>query len=268
MRRAAKIVISILFLLFIRPILKLSRLLKSEKSFYCIIIYYHSIPRSGLKTFKTQIRILQKFTTVIALGNNYDLDKARMYSIITFDDAFQSVIKNAVPELLKRKIPFTIFIPAGKMGVKPDWSGYSDDFDEIVAAKDELINMPNELVTFGSHTINHVYLSKVIEEEAFKEIKGSKDMLESILHRKIRFMSFPYGDYDKNVLILCKKAGYEQTFGIRPESPFSPLNKYDKGRIKIETSTWPIEFMLFILGAYDWVRIKNMLKTRLENINN
>ena len=53
---------------------------------------------------------------------------------VTFDDAFVSVIDNAPPELAKREMPCTIFVPVAALGRRPvgPWKRIMRP-DEIVA---------------------------------------------------------------------------------------------------------------------------------------
>jgi peptidoglycan/xylan/chitin deacetylase (PgdA/CDA1 family) len=51
------------------------------------------------------------------------------------------------------------------------------------------------LTTIGSHTSNHLPLSKLDENEARNEIVNSKDELEKKLNRPIKHFAFPFGSH-------------------------------------------------------------------------
>jgi len=226
------------------------------------VIYYHSIPYDKINRFKKQINILNKITTPIPLSYEGSLNNKLRYSIITFDDAFRSIINNGVPVLEKAKTPFTVFIPAGQLGKNPGWlknTGRKDEFD-VVASIEELLRIPSEITTFGSHTINHYDLTQIKYKEALTEIRDSKKILESMLKREVNYFSFPYGRYTGKILDFCNEAGYTQVFGILPESPFTPLKSYIRGRIEVDPSDWYIEFIVKILGGYGWRTIPSSTK--------
>lgn len=267
MKRFVRLFISLLYLCLSKPFVLFRNLLKHNRTLYCTILYYHSVPKYGLRKFIAQLNILKKFTKIVHLGEYQGLSKGKKYSIITFDDAFQSTVDNAIPELIKRDIPFTLFVPAGKMGIRPDWKCHKGGIEDRVARTDDLLQLPDDLATFGSHTVNHASLIEMGEVEAMREVQESKDILESLLKRKIEYIAFPYGDYSENILRLCRKAGYLQTFTTNYESPLSPLSTYDKGRIKVEISTWHLELILFVVGAYDWIKSYTKMKLIIKRFS-
>lgn len=61
----------------------------------------------------------------------------------------------------------------------------------------------------GGHTYNHVDLTKISPDDAWKEINEGKRALEDILGREIQSFAFPYGHYNNQLVKLVKKAGFE-----------------------------------------------------------
>ena len=262
--RLKNIFISIIYLACLQC--KQLILCRKTKKVYCTILYYHSIPDDEVDNFRAQINILKQLTTPIALSYDGPWDNRTRYSIITFDDAFKSVITNAAPKLIKLNIPFTIFIPAGHVGRNPEWlknTGYKDE-SETIASVDELLHISSDFVTFGSHTVNHPNLNQLNYENAFTEITESKKILESQFKQEIRYLAFPFGAYNSRLIKFCHEAGYRQTFSIAPESPCAPLRKYVKGRIVVDPSDWRIEFMLKILGGYGWKALTKSMRAILK----
>lgn len=267
MKRLLKIIVSIVYILLSKPALRVLQLFNREIPASCIILFYHSIPPEGVRVFIDQIEYLARNTTPIRPGDYHHMEAGKRYSVITFDDAFTSAIDNAVPELLKRRIPFAIFIPAGFLGKSPGWSFSPGDKEksERVATADELKKIPSEYVTFGSHTVTHRRLSTLDSASAYKEILASKNILESSIGTPIRYIAFPYGDYSEETITLCRMAGYEQVFTIKSESPYMPADAFEKGRIEMGTSDWPIEYKLKILGAYSWMPLAVAIKKKILN---
>lgn len=263
MKRVRNIFISIIYLICIQLLCLIN---KKRKRIYRVVVYYHSIPYDEIDRFKEQLRILNKITTPIPLEYDGPFDSKKRYSIVTFDDAFKSVISNGIPELVRYKIPCTIFIPAGQLDKKPEWlknPSHKDKY-EMVSSVEELLSIPRGVVTFGSHTVNHRDLRQLGYEEACTEIKESKKMLELKLEREIRYFSFPYGSFDSTLAEYCYEVGYSQVFSIAPESPVEPLRKSVKGRIKVDPSDWRIEFVLKILGGYGWRAISASVRKKLR----
>ena len=259
MNRIKNIFISIIYIICIQTIFFFHRKIKLP---YCIIIAYHSIPDSETERFKKQMQILKRLTTPISISYDGPFDSKTRYTIVTFDDAFKNVIRNALPEMTQLKIPFAIFIPAGCLSANPNWLENTGDADEneTISSIDELSKLPAELVTYGSHTVNHPDLILVDYEKACFEIKESKTILESQLNRGIQYFAFPYGNYNAKITEYCHEVGYMQVFTVFPESPLSPLGQFVKGRVIVRPSDWRIEFVLKILGGYGWKACSKSIK--------
>ena len=76
------------------------------------------------------------------------LSAGRRYAAVTFDDGFVGVANQAVPELVQRNIPATIFVTSDLLGHNPGWPGYPDRFMSL----EELHQLPDDLIVLGSHT--------------------------------------------------------------------------------------------------------------------
>jgi peptidoglycan/xylan/chitin deacetylase (PgdA/CDA1 family) len=171
------------------------------------------------------------------------------------------VIENALPELQKRGIPATLFLPTGSWGERPAWikSASHPFWQERMMSREELQILAAEpLVTIGSHTVSHPNLLQVSVREASRELAASKAELENLLGRHVEWLSFPHGAYDASLVRLALGAGYRRVFTIEPAlvDPLQP--GVVNGRVAADPDDWPLEFFLKIHGAYRWqARSKN-----------
>lgn len=68
------------------------------------------------------------------------------------------------------------------------------------------------LVTIGAHTLSHRALKRLSAEEAYEEIKGSKDELELLLGLKVKHFAYPFGsrkEVSKKDVQLVREIGFE-----------------------------------------------------------
>ena len=75
----------------------------------------------------------------------------------------------------------------------------------------ELRQMVEEGWEVGSHTVNHVILTRVEPAAAIEELRRSKETLEMRLQRPIRSFAYPNGkqsDFDLTIKNLVRQAGY------------------------------------------------------------
>jgi hypothetical protein len=83
----------------------------------CIVLCYHSVPSHHEHRFRKQMQILRKLCVPIPADHRQELENDRRYVIISFDDGFLSVVHHALPLLREYKMPCTLFIPAGRLGL-------------------------------------------------------------------------------------------------------------------------------------------------------
>src|SRR2546425_6542314 len=70
----------------------------------CVVLYYHAVPCEYRRHFARQMDILVRSTKPVAAGLTSPLPRGGHYSAVTFDDGYESVIENALPELEQRNI--------------------------------------------------------------------------------------------------------------------------------------------------------------------
>lgn len=267
-KRIIKIVISIFYLLLLRFKNSFRTLIGKGQKDSCIVLLYHSVSDEYLDRFLKQLEFIQKKTVPVSIDFKKITDKGTRYSTLTFDDAFQSVLKNVMPVLEERKINSTIFIPAERLGQKPHWlsgSGHMDE-NEIIATKEQLLKLNSELVDFGSHTSNHCHLTELTDEQAYAELFESKKLLEKIFKRKIKHLAFPFGEYDKRILDISRGAGYENVFTVDPYSPYDSIFSFVRGRVVLDPWDWTVEYRLKIYGAYSWMPYASKIKSKIKSI--
>lgn len=109
--------------------------------------------------------------------NGYGKEKK---AVITFDDIFQDAYENAFPILIKKNIPFCVFIAENYI----DKPGY--------ITSDELEKLAQEsLCTIGYHTKNHAVMRGLQSSEINNELDCHN--FECRIGRRIQYFAFPYG---------------------------------------------------------------------------
>lgn len=82
-------------------------------------------------------------------------------------------------------------------------------------SSENILEMNNSVISFGSHTKSHPILTQLNESEKLKEMTGSKNTLEQLLKTRIDTIAYPVGTesaYNKSVINNSIKAGYELGF--------------------------------------------------------
>jgi peptidoglycan/xylan/chitin deacetylase (PgdA/CDA1 family) len=228
-----------------------------------VVLYYHAVPGRHRHRFARQMDQLRKRAQPWALDQ--EPPRATHWVGISFDDAYVSVLENAVPALLERCLPFTVFVPTGSLGDRPRWirSPAHPLWNEQVMSKADLrklVRLPG--VTIGSHTVNHPRLTRLTPGELESELRGSKAALEDLVERSVELLSFPHGDWNEAVVEAARAAGYKRLFGIQPAcldgGPLPPV----VGRVAVEPDEFLLEFLLKLRGCYRWLARGSEFRTK------
>lgn len=88
--------------------------------------------------------------------------------------------------------------------------------------------------SIGSHSVWHQRLSRIDEETQGSEIHDSKEHLEGILGKPVRYFAYPYGDrtsFTPFIERLVEKAGYEYAFANSIGD--GPFNRFCMPRLSV-----------------------------------
>lgn len=113
--------------------------------------------------------------------------------IITFDDAYVSQMKYAVPLLKKYQLKATFFVPLDFLGKTDSWN--TSELDIMTA--EQLKSLDREIIELGFHSFYH----KKYTELSNAEIEAdTRRCLEFVSENKLNFspvLAYPYGKFPK-----------------------------------------------------------------------
>jgi peptidoglycan/xylan/chitin deacetylase (PgdA/CDA1 family) len=245
------------------------RLLGLEDGSRCVVINYHEIKAVHADSFRWQMDAILRWVNPIAAGGELPSGGGRRYVAITFDDALNCILDTAVPELLKRHIPFSVFVPTGYLGKTPEWiKGHPHNCGGLRVLTEEELNWLKKsgIVAIGSHCATHSNLLTLTQDQACAEIVESKQNLERLIGEEVELLSFPYGAFDLGHARLAKDAGYRRVFSILPKPFSSKPAPFVVGRVRVDPEDWRVEFFLKICGAYRWLPYAFWLKSKIIDL--
>ena len=124
--------------------------------------------------------------------------------VITFDDGYKDNYKNAYPILKQHNMTAIVFLISDYVSTYPNYLTWN-----------EIDEMKENNILFGSHTLNHVDLSQEYSyEAALYQLKASKAAIEWHLHKPVDFLAYPCGSYNDNVIAATQSAGYQAAFTV------------------------------------------------------
>jgi peptidoglycan/xylan/chitin deacetylase (PgdA/CDA1 family) len=142
--------------------------------------------------------------------------------VVTFDDAYRSVLELALPILDRLGLPGTVFVPTrfASGGQLASWPGVDVYLDGpharelAVMSWEELSNLSSHGWEIGSHTRSHPRLTQLEDQDLLEELVGSREDCEHRLGIPCHSVAFPYGDTDARVVATTCASGYTAAAGL------------------------------------------------------
>lgn len=175
----------------------------------------------------------------------------RPKAVITFDDAYAGAVRHAIPALLERGLPSTIFIVSSWVGGEIAWwdalagsKGLSEPFrhqalyrhaglgsavmdrarldgilpakvcaDRRIASTEDIQQIDSSpLVSIAMHGHAHTNLCALGDDELVNELAASFRETRANFPSARAWLAFPYGISDPRVVEAARLVGFERAF--------------------------------------------------------
>ncbi len=238
--------------------------LLSLPAFSAVVLQYHHVsdetPEStsiAPRLFEQHLQLIESMKLsvwslprlVSALRNNAHIpDKV---VVITFDDAYDSIYKQAYPLLKKRDWPFTVFVATEPV----------DKGTAHFMSWRHLKEMSSNGATIANHTRSHTHLVRILSGENSRtwlarvesEIKHAQQRIEAEIGQQGRYIAYPYGETlpeIESLILSMNFTGFGQHSGALDSRislanlPRFPMNnkygKLDELATKLQSLAMPI----------------------------
>ena len=207
------------------------------------------VPTVSAQAFERQLAFLaRRRYRVLTLDDVVDrLDRQepmpRHSVVITFDDGYEETHTVAWPLLKRFGFSATVFVTPGEVG-RPGFVSWS-----------QIVEMAQDGIAIGSHTMHHSYLPLVKPERLPEEVMESKRVIEARIGRSVDFISYPVGGFTPQAQQLVKQAGYRAACTTNRALARAPIDRFALRRVKVtELDAYPLVFWVKICGYYDLFR--------------
>lgn len=199
------------------------------------VLMYHSIKNDKNnplvvqpELFKSQMQYLKDngYTTLsmseLVNFMKYNKKVPKKSVVITFDDGYEDNYINAYPILKHYNFKATIFIITDLC----NQGGLYIKFPQMR----EMIKNGIEI---GCHTLDHSKLSKLTYDEQLNNLIQSKKVIDEKLGINCRYLSYPYGKYNKATINALRKAGYEMAFTTKGKWAYKSNGIFTLNRVYV-----------------------------------
>jgi peptidoglycan/xylan/chitin deacetylase (PgdA/CDA1 family) len=149
--------------------------------------------------------------------------------LITFDDGYESVYREAFPVLTRYNMTATVFLTVGEDGEIAKQGGTCNGRDMLTWR--QIREMAEAGIQFGAHTITHPDLTDIGIEQAEYEMYRPKMIIEDKLGVSPVYFAYPYGRTNRRIREAAGRhfhGACTTTFGLcTPKSDPHALERLD-----------------------------------------
>ncbi len=169
---------------------------------------------------------------------------------LSFDDGYLDVAEHALPILAEHGFRATVFVAPAVIDGAASFEWY--EHQPPLLGWDDIVKLDGEgTLCFESHSLTHPNLLSVPDEEAHREIEGSKLALEDRLGRPVQHFSYPAGLFGERERKLVVDAGYRAAVSCEPGVNAPDVDRFALRRRQIDARDTFLDFKAKVGGGHD-----------------
>ncbi len=138
------------------------------------------------------------------------LDDRNKGIAVTFDDGDADTFETALPILEEHQVPATVFVSSSLL----DTVWVDNGLKRRMLSKLQLRKLAaSPMVEIGSHAHRHQSLIERSKTDLIEDLTVSRQILEDIVDRRVRFLAYPHGLHNTAVMDAAREAGFDAGFG-------------------------------------------------------
>jgi len=218
-----------------------------------LVFFYHRVADDGAnpwtvsnRTFARQIAWLRRRVELISLEEAQRriaaADNPRVCASITFDDGYAANLEEAIPLLVRERIPCTYFVTlhnvlTGELFAHD--AGQGGRFAPNTIGQLRALALAG--IEIGAHGYHHADLGRgASRRQLHREIAVAGRELQELLGRPVRYFAFPFGqraNLSQAALAVAQEAGYQAACSAYGAYNFPGNDAFHLQRIAADAST-------------------------------
>jgi peptidoglycan/xylan/chitin deacetylase (PgdA/CDA1 family) len=218
-----------------------------------LVFFYHRVADDEAnpwtvsnRTFARQIAWLRPRVDLVSLGEAQRriaaADNPRVCASITFDDGYAANLEEAIPLLVRERIPCTYFVTLHNvLSGEPFAHDAGRDARFAPNTIGQLRALALAGIEIGAHGYHHADLGRAApRRQLHREIAVAGRELQELLGRPVRYFAFPFGqraNLSQAALAVAQAAGYEAACSAYGAYNFPGDDAFHIQRIAADAST-------------------------------
>jgi peptidoglycan/xylan/chitin deacetylase (PgdA/CDA1 family) len=175
---------------------------------------------------------------------------------LTFDDGFSALHDQVMPVLAEHRLPATVFLVAETLtpaGRPVDWVDTPPDHPLTTLTPEQVLEMRDAGIDFQSHSFSHFDLTTLTEAECVRDLRESRELLETLLGAPVTELAYPRGRHSAVVRGAAARAGYAHSYGL-PEQ-HEPMSDHSIPRVGLHRGN--DTKVLRVKDSRNYLRVRN-----------
>ena len=157
--------------------------------------------------------------------------------LITFDDGFDDVHREALPVLDRLGLRATAFLVTGSLGGTSGWLAGDGEGDRRLLSWTQIRELAGAGIEIGSHSHTHPQLDTLPEAVAEEEIRRSRALLEDGLGAAVTSFAYPHGYHTGRIKALLRRHGYTAGCAVKHALSHARDDRWALGRAVVFADT-------------------------------
>jgi peptidoglycan/xylan/chitin deacetylase (PgdA/CDA1 family) len=169
---------------------------------------------------------------------------------LSFDDGYRDVAEHALPVLEELGFTATVFVATAVTDGRARFEWY--DRQPPLLGWDEIRRLDaGGTLRFEAHTVTHPNLLGLADDEAEREIAGSREELQERLGRPVEAFCYPAGLFGERERVLVERAGFRVAVSCEPGPNLPSTDRLALRRIQVDRRDTLLDFRAKIGGGFD-----------------
>jgi len=181
-------------------------------------------------------------------------------ALVTFDDGYLDFLESALPVMLERSIPSTLYVTTGWIdgGSTPPLPRPADP----MLRWDQLPELEEGGVELGAHSHSHPQMDTLGTAAAWDELARSKSLLEDALGHPVRSFAYPHGYNSPRLRRQVRDVGFDSAAAVVDALSHDRDHELAIARLTLKATTTDDEVAAWLDGSGAPVASEERLRTK------